>query len=160
MYSAGDMHDYTKAAFAAADDGDVHHYDTIPSYDDLNKANVSLGEGVYYNSYYFRGENGDSTREVNLSINAGTLPSFYGQVSAHSFSYSGTNPNPTPLPDPVEFDSAPYVPPTSRMDYQNVVPDSNLDGIVQADHDQSSSATTRVPFSSRCSSRCRRCSFR
>ena len=74
---------------------------------------------------------------MNLSINAGTLPSFYGQVSAHSYSFAGTNPNPTTLPDPVTFMPT-YVPPTSQMDYQNVVPDSNLDGIVQADHDQNS----------------------
>ena len=60
-------------------------------------------------------------------------PSLYGRVNAANFSYTPSSPDNSiaaPPSDPLPI--------TSQMEYENVVPDTDLDDIVQVDHDQTS----------------------
>ena len=63
-----------------------------------------------------------------------TAPSLYGVIAPGTFSYTPSNP-PSNSIAPPPSDPLPI---TSKMEYENVIPDTNLDDIVQVDHDQTS----------------------
>src|SRR5579862_992713 len=78
-------------------------------------------EGDYENVY------------INVTLNGVNSPTIFGLVPPDDYSYSAPDNSGPVTPANPPTDPLPIV---SRMEYENVVPDTNLDDVVQVDHDQ------------------------